>query len=69
MSYAQVWINDASMGVFQLMEALDEYFIKSRFGSAKGNLYKASGDESGRAPVGQTRSRQVAGGGLRRPGV
>ena len=49
MSFAQLFINGMYRGVYQLMENIDNAFLKSRFGSSKGALWKCNYDETGSA--------------------
>lgn len=39
-SFAELYINDEYQGLYNLVEQVDEAFVKDRFGSDKGNLYK-----------------------------
>lgn len=43
-SYAQFFINDQFMGVYLILENIDDQFLKSRFGNEDGLLYKCTGD-------------------------
>ncbi len=40
LSYAQVFINDELFGLYEVVEYIGKPFLKDRFGSSKGNLYK-----------------------------
>jgi spore coat protein H len=39
-SFADLYINEEYQGLYNLVEQVDEAFLKERFGSKKGNLYK-----------------------------
>lgn len=41
-SFAMVWINGISYGLYNMVEDLDRDFLMSRFGESDGNLYKSS---------------------------
>lgn len=42
-SFADLYINGAYHGLYNLVEQVDKAFVKERFGSKKGNLYKCYG--------------------------
>ena len=39
-AYAQLFINEESMGIYLIEEAIDDQFLKSRFGNEDGALFK-----------------------------
>jgi spore coat protein CotH len=44
LSYATLYINNISYGLFEIIENVDNHFLTSRFGTKKGALYKCASD-------------------------
>ena len=43
-AYTQLFINDQFMGIYLIIENIDDQYLKSRFGNEDGALYKCVGD-------------------------